>query len=76
MKRTKPPFRADHNGSLLRTAPLKKAREKFAENAISAGELKDVEDSESVQILATPEEVGLQSITDGEVRRSGWHLDY
>jgi len=76
MKRTKPPFRADHNGSLLRTAPLKTAREKRAENAISAGELKEVEDNEIAKIIARQEETGLQAITDGEFRRSWWHLDY
>ena len=75
-QRTKPPFRADHVGSLLRPAALKEAREHFAKGAISPAELKAVEDREIETIIHKQEEVGLKSITDGEFRRSWWHLDF
>src|ERR1700757_2272325 len=76
MKRTKPPFRADHVGSLLRPAPLKAAREKRAKGEIGAAELKAVEDREIERVIKKQEEVGLQAVTDGEFRRSWWHLDF
>ena len=75
-QRTKPPFRADHVGSLLRPAALKKAREQRAKGEIDAAALKEIEDHEIERIIKKQEEVGLQSITDGEFRRSWWHLDF
>src|SRR6185437_6022323 len=74
--RTKPPFRADHVGSLLRPAALKKAREQRAKGEIDAEVLKAVEDREIERVIKQQEDVGLQSITDGEFRRSWWHLDF
>jgi 5-methyltetrahydropteroyltriglutamate--homocysteine methyltransferase len=76
MQRTKPPFRADHVGSLLRPQALKDAREKFAKGELTAAQLKAVEDREIERIIKKQEEVGLQAITDGEFRRSWWHLDF
>ena len=76
MKRTKPPFRADHVGSLLRPAALQEAREKRAKGEISAADLKAVEDREIERVIKKQEEVGLQAVTDGEFRRSWWHLDF
>jgi 5-methyltetrahydropteroyltriglutamate--homocysteine methyltransferase len=76
MQRTKPPFRADHVGSLLRPAALKEARAKRAKGEISAAELTAVEDREIERVIKKQEEVGLQGITDGEFRRSWWHLDF
>jgi 5-methyltetrahydropteroyltriglutamate--homocysteine methyltransferase len=76
MKRTKPPFRADHVGSLLRSPALKEAREKCAKGQIPASQLKAVEDREIERIIKRQEEVGLEAITDGEFRRSWWHLDF
>src|SRR5579859_809208 len=76
MQRTKPPFRADHVGSLLRPATLKAARERRAKGEIGADELKAVEDRAIADAIKKQEEVGLQSITDGEFRRSWWHLDF
>ena len=76
MKRAKPPFRADHVGSLLRPAPLKEAREKRAKGEISAADLKAIEDREIERVIKKQEEVGLQAVTDGEFRRSWWHLDF
>ncbi len=76
MQRTKPPFRADHVGSLLRPAALKEARERRAKGEITAAALKVVEDREIEDIIKKQEAVGLQSISDGEFRRSWWHLDF
>jgi 5-methyltetrahydropteroyltriglutamate--homocysteine methyltransferase len=76
MQRTKPPFRADHVGSLLRPAALKAARERRAKGEIGADELKAVEDHEIKDVIKKQEAAGLQSITDGEFRRSWWHLDF
>jgi 5-methyltetrahydropteroyltriglutamate--homocysteine methyltransferase len=74
--RIKPPFRADHVGSLLRTAPLKDAREKAARGAITASQLKAVEDQEIPKIIRKQEEIGLKLATDGEFRRAWWHFDF
>jgi 5-methyltetrahydropteroyltriglutamate--homocysteine methyltransferase len=76
MTRTKPPFRADHVGSLLRPVALKEARARRAKGEISAAELTAIEDREITRIVRKQEELGLQSITDGEFRRSWWHLDF
>src|ERR1700680_1336011 len=76
MARSKPPFRADVVGSILRTAPLKEARATGEKGAINAGELKAVEDREIETIIKKQEEVGLKVATDGEFRRSWWHFDF
>src|SRR5713226_9982689 len=76
MQRTKPPFRADHVGSLLRPAALKAAREQRAKGEITAAELGAVEDREIERVIRKQEEVGLAAVTDGEFRRSWWHLDF
>src|SRR5215472_14736229 len=76
MKRTKPPFRADHVGSFLRPAALKEARAKREKGAISAAELKAVEDREIEKVVKKQEELGLQLASDGEFRRSWWHFDF
>src|ERR1700728_4336048 len=75
-QRSKPPFRADHVGSLLRPAELKAAREKFAKGAIDGATLKAVEERAITDVIKKQEAVGLQSITDGEFRRYWWHLDF
>src|SRR5205085_1937273 len=76
MQRRKPPFRADHVGSILRTAPIKDARAKREQGAITAAQLKEVEDREIEKIIRKQEEVGLKLATDGEFRRSWWHFDF
>ena len=76
MTRTKPPFRADVVGSLLRTAPLKDARAKREKGEIDAAQLAQVEDREIEKIIKKQEEVGLKCATDGEFRRSWWHFDF
>jgi 5-methyltetrahydropteroyltriglutamate--homocysteine methyltransferase len=72
----RPPFRADHVGSLLRPAALKQARARHARGEIDAAALTAVEDREIAAAIARQEAVGLKSVTDGEFRRSWWHLDF
>ena len=60
-QRTKPPFRADMVGSLLRTAALKQARANFARGEIAATALKEVEDREIEKIIKKQAEVGLKA---------------
>src|SRR5579863_3304146 len=76
MQREKPPFRADEVGSLLRSAPIKEARAKREQGAIAAADFKAIEDREVEKIIKKQEEVGLSLVTDGEYRRSWWHLDF
>lgn len=76
MKRTKPPFRADHVGSLLRPAELKEARLQRKDGKITAEQLRAVEDRAIADVIRKQQDVGLQSITDGEFRRSWWHFDF
>jgi 5-methyltetrahydropteroyltriglutamate--homocysteine methyltransferase len=75
-KRTKPPFRADHVGSLLRPQKLLEARSKFDKGEISAAQLRGVEDDAIRHAVKRQEEVGLKVITDGEFRRRSWHMDF
>ena len=76
MPRTKPPFRADHVGSLLRPAALKQARAKREQGEITAEELKTIEDREIEAVIRKQEEAGLRSVTDGEFRRAFWNYDF
>lgn len=71
-----PPFRADHIGSLLRPRWLMQAREKHEEDRLSAEELRLREDEAIRDAVRMQEEVGLQSVTDGEFRRASWHMDF
>jgi 5-methyltetrahydropteroyltriglutamate--homocysteine methyltransferase len=74
--RTKPPFRADHVGSLLRPPQLLQARDEHAAGKLDADELRAVEDDAILEIVRRQEEIGLQSATDGEFRRASWHMDF
>ena len=76
MPRDKPPFRADHVGSLLRPPELLEAREGFAAGQVSAERLRAVEDDAIRDVVRMQREVGLQSATDGEFRRASWHMDF
>src|SRR5256885_4333016 len=76
MPNTNPPFRADHVGSILRSAPLKDARAKREKGEITETQLKAVENTEIKKIIAKQEEIGLQLATDGEYRRSWWHFEF
>jgi 5-methyltetrahydropteroyltriglutamate--homocysteine methyltransferase len=75
-RRSKPPFRADHVGSLLRPRRLLEAREEHAAGRIDAAELRGIEDEAIRRIVRKQEELGLQSATDGEFRRESWHMDF
>jgi 5-methyltetrahydropteroyltriglutamate--homocysteine methyltransferase len=75
-RRTKPPFRADHVGSLLRPPQLLQAREDFAAGRIDGDQLRGIEDDAIRAIVRKQEELGLQSATDGEFRRASWHMDF
>lgn len=75
-QRTLPPFRYDIVGSFLRPQTLKDAREKFEAGKITREELTKVEDEEITKLVAKQKEVGLKAVTDGEFRRSYWHLDF
>jgi 5-methyltetrahydropteroyltriglutamate--homocysteine methyltransferase len=72
----RPPFRADHVGSLLRPPELLNARAGFAEGRIDEAELKAVEHEAIVKAVRMQEEVGLQGVTDGEYSRATWHMDF
>jgi 5-methyltetrahydropteroyltriglutamate--homocysteine methyltransferase len=74
--RTTPPFRADHVGSLLRPKHLLQAREDHAAGRIGANELRALEDDAIREVVKMQEDVGLRSATDGEFRRSSWHMDF
>src|SRR5215470_4371151 len=79
---TKPPFRAEHVGSLIRPKKLREARlnldgssaEQVASHALA--ELKPLEDVAIREAVAMQERVGLRSITDGEFRRRSFHQDF
>jgi 5-methyltetrahydropteroyltriglutamate--homocysteine methyltransferase len=72
----RPPFRADHVGSLLRPAELKQARTDFKNGKIPREKLKAAEDQAIRKAVALQEAAGLQSVTDGEFRRAFWHVDF
>jgi methionine synthase II (cobalamin-independent) len=75
-RRSRPPFRADHVGSLLRPPELLRAREEFAAGSITAEELRAAEDAAILDVVKMQRDVGLQSTTDGEFRRASWHMDF
>jgi len=76
MTRQTPPFRADHVGSLLRPAALLEARARHAAGTIDADELRTAEDAAVRRVVRMQEDVGLQTATDGEFRRTSWHMDF
>jgi 5-methyltetrahydropteroyltriglutamate--homocysteine methyltransferase len=76
MQRSRPPFRADHVGSLLRPQRVKEARAKFQKGAITAAELLRVENLEIGKIVQKQKQSGLRLATDGEMRRVWWHFDF
>ncbi len=75
MQRTKPPFRADHVGSLLRPQKIKEARAKRAAGAISADDLRKIEDLEIEKLAHKQSAYGLKLATDGGFRGAG-HFDF
>ncbi|HEY3918244.1 MAG TPA: 5-methyltetrahydropteroyltriglutamate--homocysteine S-methyltransferase [Stellaceae bacterium] len=75
-QRTKPPFRADHVGSLLRPPELIEAWKRFQAKAIDAAALAEVEHQAVRGVVKLQEDIGLQLATDGEYQRSSWHRDF
>jgi 5-methyltetrahydropteroyltriglutamate--homocysteine methyltransferase len=74
--RDRPPFRADHVGSLLRPKPLLDARARHAAGEIDDDALRDQEDRAVAEVVALQRDAGLQTATDGELRRTSWHMDF
>jgi len=73
---TRPPFRADHVGSLLRPAEVHAARAAAKAGRMSVAELKTIEDRCIRDVVALQEAAGLSAVTDGELRRAFWHVDF
>lgn len=76
MSRVNPPFRADHVGSLLRPPALLAARQQFFNGALPQEELRHIEDIQIAAAVKQQEAIGLRAITDGEFRRTFFHLDF
>jgi 5-methyltetrahydropteroyltriglutamate--homocysteine methyltransferase len=74
--RDRPPFRADHVGSLLRPDRLHQARADYKAGKIDLDELRGVEDECILDVIKLQRDAGLQSVTDGELRRTSWHMDF
>lgn len=72
----KPPFRADHVGSLLRPRAVHDARAAREKNLLTAEALKEIEDEHIRLAIKKQQDVGLKAVTDGEFRRAWWHFDY
>jgi len=72
----KPPFRADHVGSLLRPRELHEIRARHKKGEIDRAALRAVEDKCIKEAVKLQEDVGLQAVTDGEFRRDWWHIDF
>ena len=75
-RRSAPPFRADHVGSFLRPPELLDARQRFKDGAITREALRAAEDRAIRDIVRMQEDVGLEGITDGEFRRTYFHIDF
>src|SRR5688572_3450603 len=76
MTRAKPPFRADHVGSLRRPPQLLRARDDHDAGRIDAAALRRIEDDAIREAVRKQEDVGLRAATDGEFRRASWHMDF
>ena len=74
--RAEPPFRADHVGSLLRPPALLRARDAHAAGETDVGALRAIEDDAIRDAVAMQERIGLRAATDGEFRRTSWHMDF
>ena len=70
------PFKYDYVGSFLRPEAVQNAKQLFKKGLISKDELKAVEDAEIVKLIEKQKAAGYHVITDGEYRRSYWHLDF
>jgi 5-methyltetrahydropteroyltriglutamate--homocysteine methyltransferase len=74
--RDKPPFRADHVGSLLRPPDLARARAEFKAGTVDREQLRAAEDEAIRGVIELQRAAGLRSVTDGEFRRTSWHMDF
>ena len=74
--RETPPYRADHVGSLLRPPELARARAEFKAGRIDASALREAEDEAIRGVIELQRAAGLQTVTDGEFRRTSWHMDF
>jgi 5-methyltetrahydropteroyltriglutamate--homocysteine methyltransferase len=74
--RTTPPFRGDHVGSLLRPAALLESRAGHAQGRVTDEELAAAEDAAIADVVRLQQEAGLSTVTDGEFRRTSWHMDF
>ena len=74
--RRTPPFRAEHVGSLLRPPVLLQARNDYLAGRIDAQGLRCIEDNVISEAVRMQEDLGLQVVTDGELRRGSWHMDF
>ena len=74
--RSKPPFRADHVGSFLRPPEVLAARDRHRKGEISKQELRAFEDRAIREVVRMQEDAGLQGVTDGEYRRTYFHIDF
>ncbi|HTS20919.1 MAG TPA: 5-methyltetrahydropteroyltriglutamate--homocysteine S-methyltransferase [Casimicrobiaceae bacterium] len=75
-QRSQPPFRSDHVGSFLRPAELLAARERFHKGDITRQALRAVEDKAITEVVRMQEDAGIQGVTDGEFRRTYFHIDF
>lgn len=74
--RNAPPFRYDIVGSFLRSDEIKAARSRYEQGDITALQLHEIENKEIAELLKHEKALGLKAVTDGEFRRSWWHLDF
>ncbi|MTJ93802.1 MAG: hypothetical protein F8N36_13230 [Desulfovibrio sp.] len=72
----KPPFRADHVDSFLRSETIKKARKQLQDEEITLDDLRSVEDKAIRLLVENQKQCGLEAVTDGEFLCSLWHLDF
>src|ERR1700736_2216308 len=72
----RPPFRADHVGSLLRPPELLRARCEHQAGRLSGEELRRIEDAAIGDALRMQQQIALEGVTDGEFRRGSWHMDF
>jgi 5-methyltetrahydropteroyltriglutamate--homocysteine methyltransferase len=75
-ERSKPPFRADHVGSLIRTPELIKARDRRSKGEITDSDLQDIQRKAIREVVQLQESLGLHSVTDGEYNRRSWQTDF
>lgn len=76
MRKANPPFRGEHVGSLLRPDTVRAARAQVEAGTLGPAGLKAVEDEAIIDLIKKQEAVGLNDITDGELRRTTWHYDF